>query len=98
MPFAILLERDGYKIRGYAGQFTRKNLKKGRILVISNALNQVNLENWHKPVLSAFTPDEIETVRKWVEDGGSLFLIADHMPMGGAAAEMATAGSFMQSG
>lgn len=94
MPFAMLLERDGYKIRGYAGPFTPKKLKQGRILVISNALEQANVENWHKPVLSAFTPDEIETVRKWVEDGGSLFLIADHMPMGGAAAEMAAAFGF----
>jgi len=94
MPFAMLLERDGYKIRGYAGQFMPKKLSKGRILVISNALNQANLENWHKPVLSAFTPDEIEGVRKWVEDGGSLFLIADHMPMGGAPAEMAAAFGF----
>ena len=94
MPFAMLLERDGYRIRGYAGQFKRSKLRKGSILVISNALNQVNLENWHKPVLSAFTPEEIETVRKWTEDGGSLFLIADHMPMGGAAAEMAAAFGF----
>lgn len=94
MPFATLLERDGYRIRGYAGQFKRSKLRKGSILVISNALNQVNLEKWHKPVLSAFTPEEIATVRKWVEDGGSLFLIADHMPMGGAAAEMAATFGF----
>jgi hypothetical protein len=94
LPFAILLEKDGYRIRGYTGQFETEKLKGGRILVISNALNEVNTRNWHVPVLSAFTAQEVETVRRWVEHGGSLFLIADHMPMGGAAADMASAFGF----
>ncbi|MCU0460205.1 MAG: hypothetical protein MUE37_14080 [Bacteroidales bacterium] len=94
LPFAKLLERDGYRTKGYSGPFEMKKLGKCRILVISNALNPANVENWYKPVYSAFTPGEIETVRKWVEGGGSLFLIADHMPMGGAAAEMAAAFGF----
>lgn len=94
LPFARLLERDGYRIKGYSGTFQENRLDKGSILVISNALNEANVQNWHKPVYSAFTREEIETVRKWVEGGGSLFLIADHMPMGGAAAEMAAAFDF----
>lgn len=94
MPFAMLLERDGYNVRGYGGDFVIKQLKKGRILVISNALNQANVANWYNPVYPAFTSEETESVRKWVEQGGSLFLIADHMPMGGAAAEMAAAFGF----
>ncbi len=94
LPFARLLERDGYVTGGYAGRFFPDRLKECRILVISNALNEANVQNWHKPVYSAFTADEVETVRQWVEKGGSLFLIADHMPMGGAAAEMAAAFGF----
>jgi hypothetical protein len=94
LPFAKLLERDGYVTEGYSGAFEAGNLERCRILVISNALNEVNVQNWYKPVYSAFTPAEIEVVRKWVETGGSLFLIADHMPMGGAAAEMAAAFGF----
>lgn len=94
LPFARLLERDGYVTGGYAGRFFPDRLKECRILVISNALNEANVQNWHKPVYSAFTADEVETVREWVEKGGSLFLIADHMPMGGAAAEMAAAFGF----
>jgi len=94
LPFAKLLERDGYVTEGYTGKFEPGKLKGCRILVISNALNEVNVENWHKPVFSAFTADETEVVRKWVEAGGSLFLIADHMPMGGAAADMAAAFGF----
>ena len=94
LPFAMLLERDGYITEGYTGQFNTEKLKKCRILVISNALHESNITRWHKPVLSAFTPGETEAVRQWVETGGSLFLIADHMPMGGAAAEMAAAFGF----
>jgi len=94
LPFAMLLERDGYTTGGYTGQFDAQRLSRCRILVISNALHETNVTRWHKPVLSAFTPEETEIVRQWVEDGGSLFLIADHMPMGGAAAEMAAAFGF----
>ncbi len=41
--------------------------------------------------MPAFTPGEIEAVRTWVENGGSLLLIADHAPFGSAAAALAQA-------
>ena len=94
LPFARLLKSDGYTCFGYAGEFETKRLNEGRILVIANALNEANEERWYKPVLPAFTSKEVEVVRRWVETGGSLFLIADHMPMGGAAKEMAAAFGF----
>lgn len=89
--FAALLERDGYVVDGYKGAFTKEGLQKGKILVISNALNEKSVGNWVNPTLSAFTETEIKTVKKWVEDGGNLFLIADHMPLAGAAADLAAA-------
>lgn len=92
--FATLLERDGYQVESYTGTFTLKNLSKGDILVISNALNERNVQNWFVPTYSAFSDDEIETLKQWVSDGGSLFLIADHMPMGGAAKRLAAAFDF----
>jgi len=94
LPFALLLEKDGYRTEAYSGRFDSERLGRGSILVISNALNEINTQRWYKPVLPAFTPEEVETVRQWVEKGGSLFLIADHMPMGGAAAGMAAAFGF----
>lgn len=94
LPFSLLLIRDGYRTEGYPGPFEMKRLKKGKILVISNALNEANLEDWYKPVYPAFTDEETETVRQWVEEGGSLFLIADHMPMGGAASKLAASFGF----
>jgi hypothetical protein len=39
----------------------------------------------------AFTADEIVTVTAWVEQGGSLLLIADHAPFGSAAEAMSAA-------
>jgi hypothetical protein len=90
LPFARLLRMDGYFVMGYTGQFKLSLLKDVRILVIANALNKINIENWWLPTPSAFTPDEIDVVKRWVESGGSLFLIADHMPMGGAAADLAS--------
>ena len=92
--FAKLVERDGYVVEGYHGQFVSKKLEKGKILVISNALNEVTLGNWVVPNPSAFTTKEIKTVEKWVKKGGSLFLIADHMPMAGAARDLAAAFGF----
>ena len=94
LPFARLLRADGYVVKEYPGQFKKTELKNVRILLIANALNQINTENWFLPTPSAFSTKEITVVRKWVEAGGSLFLIADHMPMGGAAADLAAAFGF----
>jgi hypothetical protein len=92
--FANLLERNGYNVLEYKGEFEKSKLTKGKILVISNALNAINAQNWFLPTPSAFTPSEIEIVKKWVSDGGSLFLIADHMPLAGAARDLAAVFGF----
>lgn len=90
-PFARLLSNDGFRVSGRTGAFTRESLKDISILVIANALNPANRGAWTLPTPSAFTPDEIEAVKSFVENGGSLLLIADHMPFGGAAADLAQA-------
>ena len=94
LPFSKLLERDGYRVKEYTGVFKKDELAKGKILVISNALHEINVEDWFLPNPSAFTKAEIEVVKEWVFEGGSLFLIADHMPMAGAAKELAAAFDF----
>jgi len=91
LPFAELLRRDGYQVAEIGASFSAESLAKADILVISNALNERNEEDWSLPTPSAFTPEEIEAVRRWVEGGGALFLIADHMPFPGAAADLAAA-------
>ncbi len=89
LPFAELLRRDGYVVKSSTARFTPESLKRGAVLVISNALNVKNKDDWSPPNPSAFTSQEIAAVRTWVEDGGSLFLIADHMPFAGAAEDLA---------
>jgi hypothetical protein len=93
-PFTQLLERDGYQVKDYSGEFLKLKLDQGDILVISNALHERNIQNWINPCPSAFTPEEINTIEVWVREGGCLFLIADHMPMGGAAKDLAAAFGF----
>lgn len=88
-PFARLLEKDGYRLAAFTTAFSQKELEKVDILVISNALHESNIEDWTLPTPSAFTDVEIEAVGGWVRNGGALFLIADHMPMGGAAEKLA---------
>lgn len=87
--FSNLLESDGYNVTSYTGDFRKSELSMGKILVIANALNERNVQDWFLPNPSAFTRVEIEIVEQWVRDGGSLFLIADHMPFGGASKDLA---------
>ncbi len=90
-PFADLLRRDGYVVGGSREAFTAASLRGVQILVIANALAERNLTDWSLPTPSAFTADEIAAVRDWVQGGGALLLIADHMPFGGAATDLAAA-------
>ena len=92
-PFSNLLEKDGYNVREYKGVFEKNKLAKGKILVISNALNE-NVEDWVIPNPSAFTKSEIDVIRQWVFSGGNLFLIADHMPIADASKDLAKAFGF----
>lgn len=84
--FARLLRRDGYVVRGLGEPFTAASLRGARLLVIANALHPRNGDGeWILPTPSAFTPEEIAAVEAWVREGGSLLLVADHMPFPGAA-------------
>lgn len=88
-PLRILLEKDGYQVKSLDQAISETNLKDCHILVVSNALAANNVGRWYMPVYSAFTDDEVETIKNWVQKGGSLLLIADHMPFAGAANNLA---------
>ena len=90
-PFVRLLARDGYVVRPNRSKFSRAVLDSARVLVIANAIASEDQNNWRLPTRSAFADDEIAAVRDWVRSGGSLLLIADHMPMAGAAEKLALA-------
>lgn len=89
-PFARLLARDGYRVRGRGGPITRASLDSIKVLVVANALAPENATTpWRRPIRSAFADVEIDVVEQWVLDGGSVLLIADHMPFAGAAIALA---------
>lgn len=89
LPFAEFLRRDGYVVKSSAQKFSRDSFADAKVLVISNALNERNRGNWSLPTPSAFTEEEIAAVRIWVHNGGSLLLIADHMPFAGSVEKLA---------
>jgi hypothetical protein len=93
-PFAEVLRADGYRVTATSGTLSAESLATCDVLVIANALHESNASSWTLPTPSAFTTAEIAAVHAWVEAGGGLFLIADHMPFPGAAQQLAAAFGF----
>ena len=93
--FAELLALDGYRVRSADGPVTSELLRQADVFVIANALHGGETADWILPTPPAFQPGEIEAIVDWVEQGGSLLLIADHMPFPGATADLAAAFGFV---
>ena len=55
------------------------------MLLIANALSHGDAD---AAAGDAFTKEECQQVSDWVQSGGSLLLVADHAPFGGAAASL----------
>lgn len=90
--FGALLRRDGYVVVPSRAAFDAKALSACAVLVIANAQpSDADWNDYPQPTPSAFAPAEIKAVRDWVQDGGRLLLIADHMPLAGAALALAAA-------
>ncbi len=70
-------------------RYDSTTLASAGVLVIANAVNAANEVNWRLPILPAFDSSEIASISAWVKRGGSLWIIADHMPFAGAAADLA---------
>jgi hypothetical protein len=90
--FGELARRDGFRVAPLRATFSASSLGACELLVISNAQpSDAEWDSYAYPTPSAFTDAEIASVRRWVEDGGRLLLIADHMPLAGAATKLAAA-------
>jgi hypothetical protein len=101
-PLSTWLASEGFRVRAQRGAFDRESLSSVQVLIIKNALAERNAisarptepeiaRSWSLPTPSAFTPAEIAAVNEWVLGGGGLLLIFDHMPMPGAARDLAAA-------
>ena len=94
-PFARLMKANGFRMRDLSSSVSnREVLSDCDIYAIINPLHESNLGNWRLPNPSAFTTQEIIEINNWVNDGGRIFLVADHMPFGGAAFELAKSFGF----
>jgi hypothetical protein len=90
--FGELMRRDCYVVQANRSRFDGASLARCAILVISNAQpSDIGWNEYPYPTPSAFTPEEVRATHQWVTGGGRLLLIADHMPLGGAAADLAAA-------
>ncbi len=88
-PFADLITNDGYQVIPNKEKFRPQSLQGHDILVISNAFGS-SVPGSKERGDPAFTKEECDAVRDWVQAGGSLLLIADHAPAGSAAANLAS--------
>ena len=87
--FAEFLRGHGCMVLPGTQPLSLPVLSSADIYVISNALPERNIEDWSLPIDNAFTTEEVDALALWVREGGSLFLIADHMPMPGAIDSLA---------
>jgi len=83
-PFALVLEKDGYRIQRLTARASPLALDSCAALVVADA--QPPARRRDSPTFSA---DEVRMLNEWVREGGALFLITDHLPDPGAVAELA---------
>lgn len=84
LPFATLLVRDGYVVKGAKTKIKLKLLQSCNVFVIADA--QPPRQKGDPPT---FSQNEIDILNEWVREGGALFVITDHMPDPGAIEKLA---------
>lgn len=90
--FGDLLRQDGYKVEPGKEKLSRTYLQPAKIFVSANAL--YDRVNWDLPAGSAYSDEEVQALHDWVKDGGSLFLLTDHMPCGASVNAIALSFGF----
>ncbi len=94
-PTGYILRKDGYQTIDYPEPAEKISELEGcSIFLTVNPLHESNLGNWQLPNPPVYSEKEVETIKNWVAEGGSLFMIADHMPFPGAASNLAGAFGF----
>ena len=88
-----VLTGDGYRVSTSRQKFVPELLQTAKVVVISDALG---FTGWIERLglhmrPRAFQADEIETVRGWVQAGGSLLLVADRPTAGETERPLASA-------
>jgi hypothetical protein len=79
-PFVDLITSDGYRVLPNERELSKKTLAGCEILVIANPSGAQGQRD-----SSAFTEEECNAVKDWVDGGGNLLLIISHLPFSAAA-------------
>jgi hypothetical protein len=90
-PFAELLRKDGYRVGSATGRISHESLRDTDVFVIANAVKGGEDSVWILPTPAVLDAEEVRVLVEWVGDGGSLLLIADHMPFPASVAGLADA-------
>lgn len=85
-PFAKLLGADGLVVEASVDVTPLLGDSSIRLLIVANPRGQGSNRSG-----TAFNAAEISSIEKWVKSGGSLLLVADHMPFAGAVHDLASA-------
>jgi hypothetical protein len=81
-----VLKEDGYSPVDFTTRIKAKSdLNACDIYLTVNPLHESNIGDWALPNPPVFSAEESDHIIEWVKQGGSLFLIVDHMPYPGAA-------------
>ncbi len=95
------LRSKGYTVVEVSGPIDQAMLRQAEILLLALPLADVNAfrtlppsieeQNavWRLPTPSAYSEDEVAAISGWVSQGGGLLLVFDHMPLSGAAQDLA---------
>ena len=89
-PFIKVLKEDGYQVKPLKEPISKSSINKADILIIISALHKTNIDNWKLPTPEAFNDLEINELLQWIKEGGSLLLVADHMPFPGAIKKLSS--------
>ena len=90
LPFIKLLKEDGYRLKPLKEPISKSSLQSANLLVVIGAIHKTNVDNWKLPTPDAISDVEVNELLQWIDNGGSLLLVADHMPFPGAIKNLST--------
>ena len=104
-PAALIdwLGSEGYRVLSFSESIDAAVFQRSQILILAMALSETNAfpalpltdeelaAVWRLPTPSAYSEDEVAAVAGWVAQVGGLLLVFDHMPLSGAAQDLASA-------
>ena len=93
-PFLRMVRDDGFRADYLETKITPQTLEDVQILVIVNSYHEDYGQFSIMQPPSAYSSDEINIIRDWVNGGGRLMIIADHAPFAGGSSALAEAFGF----